>query len=337
MRIPYNEAVSIMKQALGKYLDSGNAQELAEIFARNTREGVYSHGINRFPRFCRSLASGSTDARVTESELISGLGGLEARDAHFGVGPLIAGKAMERAVNLATTHGIACVGVRNNNHWLRAGRYGLMAADAGMIGICFTNTMANMPAWGAKNACVGNNPLCMAVPRSGGHVLLDMAASQFSYGKLELASLQGKQLPIEGGYDLAGNLTRDPGAILQSNRTLPIGYWKGSSLSILLDLAAAAVSTGRTVQMISRDAGDERGVSQMFIVINYRAVADWQIVDDNIEDTVRALDAQEPAQPDVPVRVPGQNRKAISDENLHLGLPVDDSTWADVLKYANDN
>jgi 3-dehydro-L-gulonate 2-dehydrogenase len=334
MRIPYNEAVNTMERALRKYLDGGNARVLAEIFARNTREGVYSHGINRFPRFFRSLASGSTNARVTESERIGGLGGLEARDAHFGVGPLIADQAMARAISLAQTHGIACVGVRNNNHWLRAGRYGLMAAEAGMIGICFTNTMANMPAWGAKAACVGNNPLCIAVPYADGPILLDMAASQFSYGKLELAALQGKQLPIEGGYDDAGNLTRDPAAILRSGRTLPIGYWKGSALSILLDLASSSVSMGRTVQMLSRDAGDERGVSQVFIAINYRAVTDAAQVEANIEDTVRAIKAAEPAQPGVSVRVPGQNLKAISQENGLLGLPVDDSTWSAVVKYA---
>ena len=151
---------------------------------------------------------------------------------------------------------------------------------------------------------------------------MDMAASQFSYGKLELAALRGEQLPIEGGYDLAGNLTRDPKAILQSNRTLPIGYWKGSSLSILLDLAAAAVSMGRTVQMISRDAGDERGVSQVFIAINYRAVADWKIVDEHVEDAVRMINAPEPAQAGVPVRVPGQNLQAVSDENLPPGPAV---------------
>lgn len=336
MRIPYNEAVAAMEKALCKYLAGGDARKLAEMFARNTQEGVYSHGINRFPRFCRSLASGSADAGVTESERVGGLGGLEVRDARFGVGPLIAEAAMERAIRLARTHGIACVAVRRNNHWMRAGRYGLMAADAGMIGICFTNTMANMPAWGAKNACVGNNPLCIAVPRAGGHVLLDMAASQYSYGKLELAALQGKQLPFDGGYDADGRLTKDPAAILKSGRTLPIGYWKGSGLSILLDLAAAALSMGRTVQMISRDAGDERGVSQVFIAINYRAVVDGRQVDDGIEETVRALNAAEPVQPGVPVRVPGQNLKAVSEENGLLGLPVDDSTWAAVLKHAED-
>jgi 3-dehydro-L-gulonate 2-dehydrogenase len=334
MRIPYNEAVSTMEKTLNKYVAGGDARKLAELFAQNTLEGVYSHGINRFPRFCRALASGSADARVTESERVSGLGGLEVRDAHFGVGPLIAGAAMERAISLALTHGIACVAVRNNNHWMRAGRYGLMAVDAGMIGICFTNTMANMPAWGAKNACVGNNPLCIAVPRPGGPVLLDMAASQFSYGKLELAALQGKQLPVDGGYDTSGSLTRDPAAILLSNRTLPIGYWKGSGLSILLDLTAAALSMGRTVQMLSRDKGDERGVSQVFIAVNYRAVVDGRQVDDNIEDTLWALNAAEPAQAGVPVRYPGQNLKAISEENRTLGLPVDDSTWAAVLEQA---
>ena len=34
----------------------------------------------------------------------------------------------------------------------------------GCIGICWSNTAPNMPAWGAKDCRIGNNPLILAVP-----------------------------------------------------------------------------------------------------------------------------------------------------------------------------
>ena len=88
---------------------------------------------------------------------------------------------------------------------MRGGQYGLRAADSGCIGIAWTNTTPNMPAWGcARDAILGNNPLVIAVPRAGGPVLLDMAMSQFSYGKLEAYAARGEELPAPGGYDAEG-------------------------------------------------------------------------------------------------------------------------------------
>lgn len=330
-RIPYDEAVRTMARALAPHLNEKNAAHLAAIFTQNSLEGVYSHGINRFPRFLRALESGSTDARVTTPKKVSGLGGLEVWDARFGVGPLIAEASMARAIDLAKTQGIGCVALRHNNHWLRAGRYGLQAAEAGMIGILFTNTSPNMVAWGAKEARTGNNPLVIAVPHKKGTVLLDMAASQFSYGKLEVTRLAGKRLPIDGGYDIEGRLTRDPGAIMQSMRMLPAGFWKGSALSTLLDLVAAAASLGRTSCVIASDPGDERGMSQVYIALNFRAVVDADDADTLVDQAIDYLTSSEPADPASPVRYPGQNLSAIRAENMRQGIPVDDSTWDAIL------
>ena len=39
-------------------------------------------------------------------------------------------------------------------------------------------------------------------------------------------------------------LTRDPAAIEATRRPLPIGFWKGSGLAILLDVVAAGFPVG---------------------------------------------------------------------------------------------
>jgi len=82
---------------------------------------------------------------------------------------------------------------------------------------------------------LGNNPLVIDVPRDGGHVLLDMAMSQFSLGRLSIAPKAGELLSFPGGFDASGEITHDPAAILGTRRTLPIGFWKGSGLALVLD------------------------------------------------------------------------------------------------------
>ena len=50
--------------------------------------------------------------------------------------------------------------------------------------------------------------------------MLDMAMSQYSYGKLQTTRLKGRKLPFPGGFDKDGNLTDEPGPIEASMRVL---------------------------------------------------------------------------------------------------------------------
>jgi len=168
---------------------------------------------------------------------------------------------MDRAIGLSHERRIGCVALANTNHWMRGGSYGWQAAEAGAIGICWTNTMANLPPWGASDARVGNNPLIIAVPRATGHVVLDMAMSQFSYGALATYRMRGEPLPVEGGFDAEGRLTRDPTAIEASKRPLPIGYWKGSGLALMLDMVGALLSAGCATHQIAADTERETNLS----------------------------------------------------------------------------
>ena len=163
--------------------DDYRAKRCAQIFAENTCDGVTSHGLNRFSDFVTNVKTGIINVQV-EPEPVNSFGVLEQWDGKRGVGPLNVEKAMNRAIELSRGSGIGCVGLRNTNHWMRAGTYGLLAAEAGCIGICWTNTVALMPPWGSAERKIGNNPMVVCIPRGEGPVLLDMAMSQFSDGKL---------------------------------------------------------------------------------------------------------------------------------------------------------
>lgn len=43
--------------------------------------------------------------------------------------------------------------------------------------------------------------------------MVDMSMSMFSYGMLEVNRLAGRELPVDGGFDDEGNLTKEPGVI----------------------------------------------------------------------------------------------------------------------------
>lgn len=332
--VTYEEAVAVMQKGLERYLPAPQARRFAEIFAGNSLDGVHSHGMNRYPRYLSDMESGLCDARVTSAERVSGLGGLEVWDAHFGVGPLIAEQAAGRAIELAKAHGIACVALRNNSHWLRAGRYGLMMADAGMMGICMTNTCMNLVAYGAKEPSTGNNPITFAIPRRAGSLVMDMAVSQYAFGKLEIMAQEGGMLDTECGYDVDGNPTNDPRKIVESGLMMPMALWKGSALSIMIDLMVSMLSLGRTSLQIGRPADGERGMSQMFVCMNPAAVIDMEQAEAQMERSVAFLNALAPRDGKHGVRAPGQNLAATRAKHRAQGIPVTEETWAKIQSAA---
>lgn len=332
--VQYEEAVKRMARGLERFLNAQDAKRFAEIFAGNSLDGVYSHGMNRYPRYLSDMESGLCDAKVTQAERVSGLGGLEVWDAHFGVGPLIAQQMAERAIELARTHGIACVALRNNSHWLRAGRYGLMMADAGMMGLCMTNTCMNLVAYGAKEPSTGNNPITIAIPRRAGSLVMDMAVSQYAFGKLEIMAQEGGMLDTPCGYDTDGNLTCDPRKIVESGLMTPMALWKGSALSIMIDLMVSMLSLGRTSLAIGTPADGEKGMSQMFVCMNPAAVIDMDKAEAQMEKTIAFLNALEPKDGVHGVHAPGENLEKTRARNRERGIPVTEDTWQKIENAA---
>jgi 3-dehydro-L-gulonate 2-dehydrogenase len=325
-RIPYDELHATLSRVLGTLgFEPGRADLCARLFAETSRDGVYSHGLNRFPRFVEQIRKGVVDIHA-RPERVASLGAIERWDGRRGPGNLNAHACMEAALALARRQGMGCVALANTNHWMRGGSYGWQAVEAGAIGVCWTNTMANLPPWGSREPRVGNNPLVIAVPRPGGPVVLDMAMSQFSFGALESHRLRGEQLPVDGGFDGEGRLTRDPAAIEASGRPLPIGHWKGSGLALVLDMVAALLSGGLATHQIPANPIDESGLSQVFLAFDLPALDPGGASAEAARRIVESLEG--PGGPGAErVRHPGARTLQIRAENLERGIPVEPRIW----------
>jgi 3-dehydro-L-gulonate 2-dehydrogenase len=330
LRVTFDELYAALRRAMQQLgLTEDRAALCARLFAETTCDGVYTHGLNRFPRFVQTIGNGSIDVHAEPTRIL-GFGAIERWEGHRGVGNLNAHASMSRAIALAKMHGIGGVALANTNHWMRGGSYGWQAAEQGLFAICWTNTLANLPAWGATTPTLGNNPLVIAIPRPNGPAVLDMAMSQFSYGTLAAYSKRDQPLPVDGGFDNNGNLTRDAAAIEASQRALPVGYWKGSGLSLVLDMLAAMLSGGLAAHQIPRDPLRESGVSQIFLAIDPSSIADPQELTQIAEGILESLQEATPADPDKPVRYPGEQTLHLREENLRLGVPVDPEIWRQI-------
>lgn len=330
IRVQFRDLERAMAGVLERLgFDDDRAHACATLFAEASRDGVASHGLNRFERFVTTIRNGSVDVHA-RPECVAAKGGLERWNGNAGPGNLNAHASMHRAIELARENGLGAVALGNTNHWMRGGSYGWQAADAGVIGICWTNTLPNLPPWGTSVPLLGNNPLVMAVPRSDGHVVLDMAMSQFSFGALAAHRVRNEELPVVGGFDADGALSRDAAAIEASGRALPIGYWKGSGLALLLDIMGVLLSGGLATHEIPANPERETGMSQVFIALDAAAVtpgdAGASAMDRIVDRIIDQLHAGARSAGDS-VRYPGERTLETRRRNLAEGVPVDVMVW----------
>jgi 3-dehydro-L-gulonate 2-dehydrogenase len=329
-RIPLETLQDVLCRTLISVgFEAERASRCASIFAENSAVGVSSHGLNRFPQFVDYVRQGIV-IPTAEMAIAARFGAWEQWSGNLGPGPLNAHDATERAIALAQQHGIGCVGLQQTNHWMRGGYYGWMAAEAGLAFMAWTNTTPNMPPWGAKHCRLGNNPLVLAAPRTSGPVVLDMAMSQFSYGRLETHLREATPLPVPGGYDSEDQLTTVAGDILQTARVLPVGFWKGAGLSLLLDMLAALASGGDTTCRIGRRA-PEYGLSQVFIALDVRRIGGVQTIDRMMDEVVADLHNVPSDTDHGPVRYPGERVRQMRQESMERGVLVDADIWEQVL------
>jgi len=334
LKIPYAELLETFETVLiQKGFDEKRARLSAELFAKSSLDGVASHGLNRFPFFVKMIEEGIVDVKA-EPTLVGSFGVFERWDGHLGPGNLNAHHCMDRAIQLSQQLGIGCVALRNTNHWMRGGNFGWQAVEAGFIGICFTNAIPNMPAWGGSEPVLGNNPLVIAFPRRDGPIVLDMAMSQFSYGKMSSYLKENMEMPFEAGFDEEGHLTKDPKVILDKELALPIGLWKGAGLSLLLDLLAAVLSEGDATHQIGQRQY-EQNISQVFISLCPAKLGLEEFPEEKINAVIEHFKASSTFGEEQ-VRYPGEKTLEVRERNLAEGVPVDREIWKKVLGMKKD-
>ncbi|HSD36221.1 MAG TPA: Ldh family oxidoreductase [Rhodocyclaceae bacterium] len=273
VRVPYDRLCSAVQAALVAHGVSPEvAQVEACIMAEADLHGTPSHGIRMLPALLSGLATGRAKARP-DLKFTREFGAICVLDGDNGPGRHVAATAMQAAVDRARKFGVGVCLATHTTHWGRAHAYALRAAQAGCIGLCSTNAVQTMAAWGATKAVIGNNPLAIGVPRAPGKnpVVLDIAMSQAAVGKVATWLREGKALPEGWGVDADGKPTTDAKAIL-GGAVSPMGGHKGAGLALMLEFMTAALGSGLFCRDITAPAGAvETEASKLFIALDVAA------------------------------------------------------------------
>lgn len=243
---------------------------VADALVEADLSGRGSHGVLQADAYLARLVAGSMTAREVP-EVVSETGGAIVLDAGDMEGHLAAEEAMRIGVERARACGVAAVAVRRGYHFGVAGRYVAQAAREGCVAFAMCNTKSVMAPPGGAERLVGTNPLAIGLPVEGEEpIVLDMATTAGTVGKIRFAESQGKEIPQGWATDEEGNETTDPKVAL-SGIMLPMSGHKGFGLSFVIDLLSGLLSGGGwgpTLGEIRGDLSKPYNASYLFIVLD---------------------------------------------------------------------
>ena len=245
IRLSFTELRDLLAHIFERH---GTSPTVAAILADNCasaqRDGSDSHGVFRIPGYLSSLGSGWVNGRAEPR--VEDVGPTFVRvDAGGGFAQPALEAARELVMAKVRASGMALLAIRNSHHFAALWPDVEPFARDGLVALSFVNSMTCVVPHGGHSALFGTNPIAFAAPRSGGHPLVfDLATSAIAHGDVQIAAREGKTLPEGYGVDAQGQPTCEPKAILDGGALLSFGGYKGSALSMMVELLAAALTGG---------------------------------------------------------------------------------------------
>ncbi|MBC7803438.1 MAG: Ldh family oxidoreductase [Candidatus Parcubacteria bacterium] len=307
------------------------AEAAAQHLVRAEEQGLPTHGMSRVPFYCGFLKNGRADG-AARPKMASDRAAVCLIDNCDGLPYESSTWAIEETIQRARRNGIGFAGITNSAHVGVLGIHLLAVAQAGMVGVAFTNSPAAIPAWGGKKALFGTNPVAFAFPRkSGDPLVIDLALTTVVRGKIMLAMQKGEKIPEGWALDRHGKPTTDPKEAIEHGSLFAIGGAKGAMLALAFELICAALTgaaIGLEADSFFAEKGNKPKMGHAFLAIDPGALSGQDRYFERVETVITAMLADEG------VRLPGARRFSSEKKLRAEGIEVADELLTKIERLA---
>ena len=306
-----------------------HARTQAKLFIGAEMRGTASHGLLRLRRVVERLKRGRAVAGETGHQEWTAKSFLSV-DGRRGLGPVVALAALDAVIPRARETGIAIAAIRNAEHLGAIAFYADYVARQGLTVIALTISEALVHPYGGRKAMIGTNPVAIGVPATPEPLVLDMATSLVSMGKIHDHANRGAPIPEGWALDADGNPTTDASAA-KHGAIAPFGGPKGYAMGLAFEvlvasLAESAIGTGVKGTLDSEHPSNK---GDLFIVI---APPHAEAARALVTDYLDAVRTSPPADPKKPVLIPGDRAHAARAKSRAEGVTLDAGLWEDLQK-----
>lgn len=306
----------------------GQAGALAAGIASAERDGLKSHGLMYLPTYCEHLTCGKVLGQA-EPILTRPAPAVVAVDAANGFAHAAIALGMPALIEAARSQGVAALAIRNSYNCGALGYHTENIAQAGLVGLGFTNAPASIAPWGGRKAALGTNPWSLAVPdgQGGARFVIDQSASVVAKSEVIKRARAGEPIPPGWAFDQTGETTTDAAEALKGTMA-PAGGYKGVGSALLVEIFAACLTganPGLVASPFSGTAGGPPGTGQFFLAVSPDASSAGAFAG-NLETVAGAFTGD--------ARLPGTRRFGAREQNTRDGIEVAAETLATFEKLA---
>ncbi len=312
-----------------------DAETIAAMIVGQEMRGITTHGTRQIDYNLRGLVDGRMNP-CPNQPILSDHGMTAVIEGDHGVGMVACMKAMRLAIQKAKKGGIGIVLVVHNNHFLSATPYCIAAANAGAIGIAFSNTHASMGYPGTHAQVIGNTPMGFGIPTAAGYPILFDSCLTTSGGKLHQWVREGRRIPPDLlGVDRNGRPSDDPEAVLFGGTPMPIGGHKGAGLAILVEVLTGVLGGAgflRGIAPLDQREDKFQAESQCCIAVDIAAFMPVPEFESRMAAFI--ADLKDNPTPDE-IRVPGERMMRCERTCEARGVPLEADVHQNLMAWAH--
>lgn len=332
MLVPVNNLRDLALAALEKAgVPPDHAKIQADLFIDAEMRGIPSHGLLRLRRVIERIHAGLSVPATKGKHTWASRNFLKV-DGERGLGPVVALHALDAIIPHAKSDGIAIAAVNNTNHLGALAYYAEYAAKSQITCIALTISEALVHPFGGRKALIGTNPIAIGVPAHPAPMVLDMATSLVSMGKIHDHANRGLAIPPNWALDANGDPTTDASAA-KAGAIAPFGGAKGYALGVAFEVLVASLA-GSAIGTDVRGTLDSEFVSNkgdIFIAISPPEAGLANAIASQYLDELRNA---APADEKKPVLTPGDRARATRGNSGKQGIQLDDKLWEDLKAMA---
>ncbi len=326
LRVPYDRLRDFMTgvfKAVG--LPDADAEGVATAMADGDLLGKDSHGCIRVPMYVKRINGGAIN-KTPDIRTVKQTPAMALVEGDNAMGHLVARYSMNLAMDMAAKSGIAWIGLQHSNHAGAAAVYASMALERDQVGIIACVGSANHAApFGGSDILVGTNPIAVAIPaQDEPPVVIDMATTNSSLGKIMVKAMHGEPMPEGWVIDAEGKPMTDS-ALADDGILTHIGGAKGFGLSMVIGFLAGTLNGaafGSDVVHIGEDPHSVTNTGQFIMAIDVGHFLDPGVFKANVDRISREMTGSAKLPGVSEIRMPGTNSWRIYQDRKANGIPI---------------
>jgi len=304
------------------------ASYVSEALVDSNIKGVDSHGAVRVSMYVDQIFEGYMNPSA-RPEIVSETPTTAIVRGCLGLGIFALGYALNLAIQKAKTNHVAAVGLFENTHTGRLGRFSEIAAEQGVYAL-ITGGGGNphprhcsVAPYGGSKRFMATNPFAFGLPGGEfGPVVVDTSTSMTAEGKLRV--YRATKTPVPEGWilDKDGRPTTDAEDFYAGGVILPAAGHKGFGFGLIAELLGDAL------------VGNPYELNWFIIAVDIAAFRPLSEFTSRTEEILHKLKEVPPAAGHKEVMFPGEPEAQIAKQRMQTGITFADEIWEKILETA---